>query len=207
MPGTKSHNPFRPRAHRYALEPRQMYDGAALVEAAHHVDPAHAAQDAGRFVSPASEQPGHATPAPAPTPPPAPSVPPPTEVYVVDQSVANWQSLVSQLPKGSQVVVLDDKTSGLTQIADALRGEHDVAAIHILSHGASDSISLGSDTVTAANVAAYTSQLHDIGAALGEHGDILLYGCDVSSHDTALVTQLGRLTQADIGELRREGVL
>jgi len=198
MPGTKSHNPFRPRAHRYALEPRQMYDGAALVEAAHHVDPAHAAQDAGKFVSPASEQPGHAAPAPAPTPPPAPSVPPPTEVYIVDQSVANWQSLVSQLPKGSQVVVLDDKSSGLTQIADALRGEHDVAAIHILSHGASDSISLGSDTVTAANVAAYTSQLHDIGASLGTNGDILLYGCDVSSHDTALVTQLGRLTQADI---------
>ncbi|MEZ2416481.1 cadherin-like domain-containing protein [Luteibacter sp. RCC_6_2] len=194
MPGTKSPNPFRPRSHRYALEPRQMYDGAALVEAAsHHVDPAEAAHDGGKFHSAAVEQPGHAA-----APPPAPSVPAPTQVYVIDQSVANWQSLVAQLPPGGQVVVLDDKSSGLTQIANALRGEHDIAAIHIISHGASDSISLGTDTVTAGNIASYASQLGDIGATLSTNGDILLYGCDVSHQDNALVTQLGRLTQADV---------
>src|SRR5262245_1391525 len=117
MSGTKSSNPFRPRAHRYALEPRQMYDGAALVEAAHHVDPAHAAQDAGNFQSPATEQPAHAEA--AATPPPASRTPAPAQVYVIDQSVTNWQSLVSQLPQGSQVVVLDGKSSGLSQIANA----------------------------------------------------------------------------------------
>ncbi|WP_448110036.1 VCBS domain-containing protein [Luteibacter jiangsuensis] len=197
MSGNKSSNPLRPRAHRYALEPRQMYDGAALVEAAHHVDPAQAAHDAGKFQSPAAEQPGHAV-AQAPAPPPAHSEAAPAQVYVVDQSVANWQALVSQLPKGSQVLVLDGKSSGLSQIANALRGEHDIGAIHIISHGASDSISLGTDTVTAANVTAFKSQLGEIGASLSSNGDILLYGCDVSQHDTALVTQLGRLTQADV---------
>ncbi|MGE7136800.1 VCBS domain-containing protein [Luteibacter sp. NPDC031894] len=197
MSGTKSSNPFRPRAHRYALEPRQMYDGAALVEAAHHVDPADAAHDAGKFQSPAAEQPGHRAMAPAATAP-APSVPAPAQVYVVDQSVANWQSLVSQLPQGSQVVVLDGKSSGLSQIANALRDEHDIGAIHIISHGASDSISLGTDTVTAANIDAFKTQLGEIGASLSAKGDILLYGCDVSHNDTALVTQLGRLTQADV---------
>jgi VCBS repeat-containing protein len=45
-----------------------MYDGAALVEAAHHTDPANAAHDAGKFQSAATAQPGHAVaPAPAPT--------------------------------------------------------------------------------------------------------------------------------------------
>ena len=76
MPGTKSNNPFRPRTHRYALEPRQMYDGAALVEAAHHTDPAEAAHDAGKFHSAATDQPGHAVQpaaqAPAPAAAPAP---------------------------------------------------------------------------------------------------------------------------------------
>ncbi|NID14765.1 VCBS domain-containing protein [Luteibacter yeojuensis] len=196
MSGTKSSNPFRPRAHRYALEPRQMYDGAALVEAAHHVDPAHAAHDAGKFQSPATEQPGHREA--AATPPPAARATAPAQVYVIDQSVTNWQSLLPQLPQGSQVVVLDGKSSGLSQLANALRGEHDIGAIHIISHGASDSISLGTDTVTAANVAAFKSQLGEIGASLSADGDILLYGCDVSQHDSALVTQLGRLTQADV---------
>jgi VCBS repeat-containing protein len=174
-----------------------MYDGAALVEAAHHVDPAQAAHDAGRFQSPVTEQPGHREVAATP-PPPATHTPAPAQVYVVDQSVANWQSLVSQLPQNSQVVVLDSKSSGLSQIANALRGEHDIGAIHIISHGASDSISLGTDTVTAANIAAFKTQLGQIGASLSADGDILLYGCDVSQHDNALVTQLGRLTQADV---------
>ncbi|QWT20199.1 VCBS domain-containing protein [Bacillus sp. NP157] len=226
MSGNKSKNPFRPRAHRYALEPRQMYDGAALVEAARHADPAEAAHDAGRFHSAATEQPGHAVqppaqPAPAPaaavasadthaasaaeaahaTPgasAPAPAAPASHEVYVVDESVANWQSLVAQLPKDSQVVVINDKSSGMDQLANALRGEHDISAIHIISHGASDSISLGTDTVTAANIASFSSQLGEVGATLRTGGDILVYGCDVSSHDTALVTQMATLTHADV---------
>ncbi|MEX1827844.1 VCBS domain-containing protein [Luteibacter sp. CQ10] len=64
MSGNKSSNPFRPRTHRYALEPRQMYDGAAVVEANRHVDAAQTAQDAGKFQSPATEQPGQAAPTP-----------------------------------------------------------------------------------------------------------------------------------------------
>ena len=45
-----------------------MYDGAAMVEATHHADAADAAHTAGKFQSPATEQPGHAMPAPAPAP-------------------------------------------------------------------------------------------------------------------------------------------
>jgi VCBS repeat-containing protein len=181
-----------------------MYDGAALVEAAHHADPAEAAHDAGKFHSAAADQPGHAVQAPAPAPAPAaaPAAAPveaqPKEVYVVDESVANWQSLVAQLPKGSQVVVINDQSSGVQQLADALRGEHDISAIHIISHGSSDSISLGTDTVNAATIASFTGQLADVGHTLTKDGDILLYGCDVSSKDTTLVTQMAKLTSADV---------
>ncbi|MGN6482236.1 VCBS domain-containing protein [Luteibacter sp.] len=105
---------------------------------------------------------------------------------------------MAQLPKGSQVVVIDDKSSGMDQLANALRGEHDISAIHVISHGASDSISLGTDTVTAANIDSFARQLGDVGSTMTKDGDILLYGCDVSGKDTAMVTEMARLTSADV---------
>ncbi|KAF1004474.1 MAG: hypothetical protein GAK28_03996 [Luteibacter sp.] len=67
MTGTRYPHVFRPRSHRYALEPRQMYDGAALTEAnSHHADPSDAGHDTSAFRSAATEQPGHAAALAAP---------------------------------------------------------------------------------------------------------------------------------------------
>ncbi|MCM7640203.1 Ig-like domain-containing protein [Enterobacter roggenkampii] len=187
---------LRPRAHRFALESRQLFDGAALAETAiheasasdlvHHesatepakaLDIPHAAT-----ADAASEKPGSAA----------------SEVYVIDQHISGWQSLVDQVPQGSQVVIIDENSSGLSQLADALKGETNISAIHILSHGASDAITLGTDVLTADNLSAWSSQLSAIGASLSDSGDILLYGCDVSAQDNAFITRFAELTQADV---------
>ena len=187
---------LRPRAHRFALESRQLFDGAALAETAiheasasdlvHHesatepakaLDIPHAAT-----ADAASEKPGSAA----------------SEVYVIDQHISGWQSLVDQVPQGSQVVIIDENSSGLSQLADALKGETNISAIHILSHGASDTITLGTDVLTADNLSAWSSQLSAIGASLSDSGDILLYGCDVSAQDNAFITRFAELTQADV---------
>ena len=187
---------LRPRAHRFALESRQLFDGAALAETAiheasasdlvHHesatepakaLDIPHAAT-----ADAASEKPGSAA----------------SEVYVIDQHISGWQSLVDQVPQGSQVVIIDENSSGLSQLADALKGETNISAIHILSHGASDTITLGTDVLTAGNLSAWSSQLSAIGASLSDSGDILLYGCDVSAQDNAFITRFAEVTQADV---------
>ncbi|MFW3765465.1 Ig-like domain-containing protein [Klebsiella pneumoniae] len=187
---------LRPRAHRFALESRQLFDGAALAETAiheasasdlvHHesatepakaLDIPHAAT-----ADAASEKPGSAA----------------SEVYVIDQHISGWQPLVDQVPQGSQVVIIDENSSGLSQLADALKGETNISAIHILSHGASDTITLGTDVLTADNLSAWSSQLSAIGASLSDSGDILLYGCDVSAQDNAFITRFAEVTQADV---------
>ena len=187
---------LRPRAHRFALESRQLFDGAALAETAiheasasdlvHHesatepakaLDIPHAAT-----ADAASEKPGSAA----------------SEVYVIDQHISGWQSLVDQVPQGSQVVIIDENSSGLSQLADALKGETNISAIHILSHGASDAITLGTDVLTEDNLSAWSSQLSAIGASLSDSGDILLYGCDVSAQDNAFITRFAEVTQADV---------
>jgi VCBS repeat-containing protein len=191
-----------------------MYDGAALVEAAHHAeggDPGHgselfhataAAQARPQPAAASTHAPEVHRTAAADQPRPAADAHPAggeaRQVYVIDQSVSNWQSLVGQLPKGSEVIVLDDRSSGLDQLASALKGQHDIGALHIISHGSSDAISLGTDAVNASNISSYAGELGAIGASLSANGDILLYGCDVAAQDHHLISQLSSLTQAEV---------
>lgn len=201
MSRQRNDNPTRPRHHRFALEPRQLFDGAAVTEAAHHADNPldtqhhENAPDTSKavFVPPAS------VPVPASITAPAPAdATAPHEVYVVDSHVQNWQSLVSQLPEGSRVLVLDSQHSGLEQINEALKNDKNITAIHIISHGASDEITLGSDKLNDKTIAQYQQQLETLGEKLITDGDILLYGCNVTAKDTILITRMADYTHADI---------
>ncbi|WP_309241925.1 Ig-like domain-containing protein [Leclercia barmai] len=179
----------RPRAHRFALEARQLFDGAAIAESAQHhdtgSDAAHShAQDAFRPVT--VDHTALAQPSPD------------KEVFVIDSRIKNWQSLVTQLPQNSKVVIIQEGSSGLSQLNQALADEKQISAIHIYSHGVSDEITLGSDIITAGNVAKLQPQLQALGDKLSADGDILLYGCSVTRNDTALVSQLAAFTHADV---------
>lgn len=179
----------RPRLHRFALEARQLFDGAAIAETAQHheasSDVAHdSAHDSFRPVT--VDHITSARPVAG------------KEVFVLDSQIKNWQSLLAQFPQNSKVVVIHEGSSGLNQLNQALADEKQISAIHIYSHGVSDEITLGSDIITAQNVAMMQPQLQALGDKLTADGDILLYGCSVTSKDTALVSQLAALTHADV---------
>lgn len=201
MSRQRNDNPTRPRHHRFALEPRQLFDGAAVTEAAHHADNPLDTQHHDN--APDASKAVFVPPAPVPVPasitaPAHADATAPHEVYVVDSHVQNWQSLVSQLPEGSRVLVLDSQHSGLEQINEALKNDKNITAIHIISHGASDEITLGSDKLNDKTIAQYQQQLETLGEKLTTDGDILLYGCNVTSKDTILITRMADYTHADI---------
>ena len=81
---------------------------------------------------------------------------------------------------GMQVIILNPAQDDPRQIATALAGRSSLAAIHIISHGASGALQLGAASINAGNPADYQTQLTAIGAALAADGDPLLYGCDVA---------------------------
>ncbi|PNG47270.1 MULTISPECIES: cadherin-like domain-containing protein [unclassified Variovorax] len=194
---------LRPRTHRFALESRQLFDGAAFVEAAthaadapqagsapadvHHAEPAHPAPQQ-------QHEPAAAESAPALQP--APSAP--HEVYVVDQNVANWQQLAASVPAGSELILLDTGSSGVQQLADALAGQTGISALHILSHGSTGEITLGNEQVDAASLERSAEAWRSIGASLGADADILLYGCDVAADGAQFSQALASLTGADV---------
>ncbi|WP_162579764.1 cadherin-like domain-containing protein [Variovorax sp. PBS-H4] len=194
---------LRPRTHRFALESRQLFDGAAFVEAATHAadapQAASAPAETQHHAEPAHPAPPQREPAPsdaAPAAQPAPSAP--HEVYVVDQNVANWQQLAAAVPQGAELILLDSRSSGVQQLADALRGDTGITALHILSHGSTGEITLGNEQVDAAGLARSAEAWRSIGASLTADADILLYGCDVAADGAQFSQALASLTGADV---------
>jgi hypothetical protein len=121
------------------------------------------------------------------------------QIIFVDSSVQNYQSLIKDAD-ATQIVILDDKRSGIKQITNALANQKDLTAVHILSHGSEGSVKLGSDLLNENDLAQFSTQIKQWGNAITENGDILLYGCDVAKGKDGknFVKKLSELTKADV---------
>jgi Ca2+-binding RTX toxin-like protein len=119
------------------------------------------------------------------------------EIAFVDSRIIGREALSVQRD-GMLVVVLDAQVDGLAQISAVLAGHEGVQAVHIIAHGASGQLQLGSSVLDSAaidqgSVAAW-------GKALTEDGDLLLYGCDVAAGESgaAFMEKLAAATGADV---------
>lgn len=125
----------------------------------------------------------------------------PAEVAVVDGGIDGVDVLVADLSAaGLEVILIDPDADGFGALANALEGRSDIAALHIYAHGDAGVVMLGTNVIDTASVSGYAGALGDIGGALTETGDILLYGCYVGADadGVALIEELARLTAADV---------
>ncbi len=102
------------------------------------------------------------------------------EIAFIDPSVPNYQTLLEGIHPAIQFVVLDANKDGVQQITDALTGGK-YSAIHIISHGSSGSIQIGSSHLGDDNITDYTGELQQWKDALTPNADILIYGCKVAN--------------------------
>jgi VCBS repeat-containing protein len=123
----------------------------------------------------------------------------PGDIVVIDQSVPGAQELVDALPLGTNIILIPSGVDGFANLAAQLASyTNPVNAIHILSHGESGILHLGSASMTAANASTtYAASLAIIGSHLTSTGDILVYGCNFAQ-DLAAVDALAAATSADI---------
>lgn len=119
----------------------------------------------------------------------------------VDGNVGDIDLIRAGMAPGAELHIIDVNRDGLTQIADAMAGRRDIGAVHIISHGAPGALSLGNTTVAFdALSTAQQSVLAQMGQAMTERGDILIYGCDFAAGDTGAqaVARMATLTGADV---------
>lgn len=123
------------------------------------------------------------------------------EVVFVDPSVPDLDRLIGGLRAGVEVVVLDPARDGLAQIAAVVAGGGEpIGALHLISHGAAGQIMLGDRVLDASSLDGYRSALGGIGVALTADADILLYGCDIGAGalGEAFLQALADATGADV---------
>ncbi|WP_051933539.1 Ig-like domain-containing protein [Massilia sp. BSC265] len=177
-----------------ALEPRVMFDGAtpdaALATTADAAVRDTSAQRTG-------EAPDKYVPAAVQAPAPAVVR---HEIVFIEDNVQDYQQLAAGVRDGVEIVVLDHTKDGLQQMLAALQERGPVDAIHLVTHGAAGQIDLGTARITDATVDNFSAGLAQLGRALAEHGDFLIYGCDVAqgSAGAAFVERLAALTGADV---------
>ncbi|MFO1170036.1 MAG: Ig-like domain-containing protein [Hyphomicrobiaceae bacterium] len=122
-------------------------------------------------------------------------------IAFIDASLPDLGTLLSAIPADSEIVLLDRTSDGMEQIAAALAGRTNVDSIHILTHGHTGSLFVGSTTLTLSSMdGAHADDLAVIKAALSPDADILIYGCDVAAGDEgqAFVARLAQITGADV---------
>jgi hypothetical protein len=121
----------------------------------------------------------------------------------IDSGVEDYESMAAGVQPGQQVVILDRTKNGIDQITSEMEKyastKGAIDSVHIISHGNSGSLQLGSATVNSDNLPQYKSQLQEWRNALSDKADIVLYGCDVAAGSGSdFVDRLGELTGADI---------
>ncbi len=123
-----------------------------------------------------------------------------TQILFIDALVQDIDTLLSTIDPNIEVILLNDQQDGLTQIANALAGRSDIDAVHVISHGASGSLQLGSGEVTEATLTGQAEQLAQIRAALSDSADLMLYGCNVAdgTNGASFIQALANATGADV---------
>ncbi|MYM72781.1 DUF4347 domain-containing protein [Duganella sp. FT134W] len=122
------------------------------------------------------------------------------EVVFIEQNVSDLDGMLKAIGGGREVHVLDAAQDGLQQMAQILAGRSGIDAIHLVTHGADASLSLGSLTLKADNTDAHAADLQAIGRSMKDGGDIMLYGCNVAAdaNGAAWLDRLAIVTGADV---------
>lgn len=123
-----------------------------------------------------------------------------TELVVIDGAVADKAALYRGLKPGVMAVEIDPSRPGLPQLADALRGYRDLAAIHVVSHASAGVLQLGNSRITAESVHQELSALSTLRHAVRPGGDLLFYGCDLAAGEAggALLDIIQQQTGLDV---------
>jgi CshA-type fibril repeat protein len=90
--------------------------------------------------------------------------PAPTNIIFIDTGVAGYAELAREWADRGEVILIDASRDGIDQIMTALAGRSDIDAIHIVSHGTANSFALGTTII---DRAAVTGELAGAFASIG----------------------------------------
>lgn len=122
------------------------------------------------------------------------------EIAFIDTGVNNYEKLLDEFDENVEIFLLNKDSNGLNQISEILKNKEEIDSIHIISHGDIGKISIGNSSISLDNISLFTDQLKNISNSLTQNADILLYGCSVgeTKEGKEFVDRFSLLTKADV---------
>ena len=122
------------------------------------------------------------------------------EILIVDPNIDDFQTFLGGIRPGTEVFVLDSARDGVQQITDILIPKRGISCLHIVSHGESGCLKLGTTRLDGKTINRYAKDWELWKLALQPQAEILLYGCNVAEGDRgiAFVQELSQRTGAYI---------
>ena len=122
------------------------------------------------------------------------------EIAFLDPGVADIATLLGHLRREVEPILLDPARPVARQIAAALAGECQLAAIHIIAHGAPGRVDFTAGTWSAETLAEDADDLTVLGRALAATGDLRLWSCQTAAGraGAAFVADLAQASGAGI---------
>ena len=103
------------------------------------------------------------------------------ELAIIDGAVADSELLRQGLRPGIEVVTLPSGVDPLSQLQTILADHPGLSALHLISHGTSGALQLGSSRLDERTLQHHPEVAQALAAAIVPNGDLLLYGCDVAA--------------------------
>ncbi|MGB3264630.1 MAG: DUF4347 domain-containing protein, partial [Microcoleus sp.] len=119
---------------------------------------------------------------------------------MLDPTIPDSKLLLQGIEPGTQTYILENSTDAVEQITAILAQHQGIETLHIITHGGSGKIYLGTAELNSSNIENYSHQLQQWRNAFTANASIILYGCNVAAGETGrqFLTQLHQLTGANI---------
>src|SRR5215469_8540018 len=127
------------------------------------------------------------------------------EILFVDPRVSDITTLLSRLRPEVEAILLDPARPAARQMATALAEERELAAIHIIAHGAPGRVDFTAGGWSAATLAEDADDLAAIGRALAASGDLRLWSCHTAAGPAGpvFVAELAQASGASVAAATR----
>lgn len=121
-------------------------------------------------------------------------------IVFIDSSLQDVSQLMSGVAPGAEVVVLESRRDGVSQISEVLAARSNINSVHIISYGSPGSVQLGAASLSLETLEQYREAIASWSNALSPHADLLIYSCNVTAdaRGQSLIQQLSQLTRADV---------
>ncbi|MEG3882562.1 DUF4347 domain-containing protein, partial [Microcoleus sp. herbarium7] len=124
----------------------------------------------------------------------------PNSIVILDPTIPDSHHVISGIKPHTATYILESKPDAVEQITTILAQHRGIETLHIITHGDSGSLYLGTTELNSNNIQNYSYQLPQWRNTFTDNANIILYGCSVAAGDTGnqFLTQLHKLTGANI---------